>query len=209
MAKELNRCYERKGHFWSGRARIEEIVSDARAERLLGCGACNTVKDGLAEKALYWKGFSTNAASAHGERLIFFYVDRTLWWEKRLKRGEAEPREYTFQVEVKVNPPPAWRKLTVHKRQSRFRQIIRHSEREARISKERPFSQPKNQRIKTLQPLCHTDTLEECKEYEEEYREIVAAYRLASAYYRSGMTDVEFLPGTFRPRQSEAYEQLA
>ena len=59
VAKELNRYHGREGHFWSSRARVEEIISDSRAEALLGYGACNVVKDGLVEKASHWKGFST------------------------------------------------------------------------------------------------------------------------------------------------------
>ena len=41
VAKELNRLYGREGHFWSSRARVEEIISETKAEALLGYGACN------------------------------------------------------------------------------------------------------------------------------------------------------------------------
>ena len=64
VAKELNRLYGREGHFWSSRARVEEIISETKAEALLGYGACNVVKDGLVEKAAHWKGFSTTEADA-------------------------------------------------------------------------------------------------------------------------------------------------
>jgi len=131
VPKELNRHYQREGHFWSGRARVEEIISDTQAEKLLGYGACNTVKDGLVEKAHHWKGFSTNEALARGKRLIVSYIDRTLWWKKRLKGRTVDPSEYTFRVEVKLFPLPSWRHYPVHKRQAMFRRTIKDWEQAA------------------------------------------------------------------------------
>jgi len=214
-ARDLNRLYGREGHFWAGRARVEEITSDNKAEKLLGYGACNVVKDGLVEKANHWKGFSTTEALSRGGRLVFKYVDRTLWWKNGADRRDIDPSKYTKSTEVVLHPLPDWTDLTPDARQARFRDIVRNheelarKEREAegitsvkgmaRIEKESPFSKPIRPRERTPQPLCHADTVEDYKAYEAEYKEIVKAHRTASAAFRSGCFDVEFPPGTFRP----------
>ena len=46
-SRELNRFYERDGHVWAGRARVEEILDDNSAEMMLMYDACNPVKDGM------------------------------------------------------------------------------------------------------------------------------------------------------------------
>ena len=215
VAKELNRHYGREGHFWSSRARVEEIISDGKAEALLGYGACNVVKDGLVEKAAHWKGFSTIEALSWGKPLEFEYIDRTLWWKLGADHREVDPSKYTKQVSIELKPLAGWEKLPVAARQERFRQIVRDHEilaAEARraegivkvkgmaeIEQESPFSKPQHQRKKSPEPLCHAETEEEREIYEAEYREIVKAHRLASAAYRSGCYEVEFPTGTFRP----------
>ncbi|MCP4604566.1 MAG: hypothetical protein GY847_29265 [Proteobacteria bacterium] len=224
-ARGLNRLCGREGHFWAGRARVEEIISDSKAEKLLGYGACNTVKDGLVDKASHWKGFSTNDALGKGKRLLYDYVNRTKWWRCGADHKEVDPKKYTEQVEIVVYPLPSWIGYSVDKRQSRFRAIVRDHEELARlerkvegitrvkgmerINKESPFSKPKNPRRRTPQPLCHADTKEEYRAYEAEYKEIVKVHRTASAAYRSGYYDTEFPPGTFRPPLVTIYQQAA
>ena len=213
-AREFNRLYGREGHFWAGRARVEEITSDNKAEKLLGYGACNVVKDGLVEKANQWRGFSTTEMLSRGGRLAFEYVDRTLWWKNGADRRDVAPSKYAKSTEVVLHPLPSWTDLSPGARQSRFRGIVRNHEElarkeraaegitkvkgMARIEKESPFSKPPRPRARTPQPLCHADTIEEYKAYELEYKEIVKAHRIASATFRSGCFDVEFPPGTFR-----------
>lgn len=215
VAKELNRHYRREGHFWSGRARVEEIISDKKAEKLLGYGACNVVKDGLVEKAKDWKGFSSLNALLAGEKLVYEYVNRTLWWKHRAGHRDVDPAEYIRRVEIKLFPLPSWTYLSEEARQTRFRHIVRdheeiaRMEREAegitkvkgmaRIEQESPFSKPSSPRQRSPQPLCHAETKEQYEEYRSEYNETVRAHRAASAAYRAGCFLAEFPPGTFRP----------
>jgi REP element-mobilizing transposase RayT len=215
VAKELNRLYGREGHFWSSRARVEEIISDSRAEALLGYGACNVVKDGLVKTAADWKGFSTTEALSQGKPLEFEYIDRTLWWKLGADHREVDPSKYTKQVHIELTPLRSWEHLSAGMRQQRFRQIVRdhdmlaEKERLAegtgtvrgmkQIEQESPFAKPRHRRKKSPQPLCHAETEEERNTYEAEYREVVKAHRLASAAYRNGCYDVAFPPGTFRP----------
>ena len=215
VAKALNRHYGREGHFWSSRARVEEIISDRKAEALLGYGACNVVKDGLVEKAAHWTGFSTTEALSWGKALEFAYIDKTLWWKLGADHREVDPSKYTKHVRIELEPLPGWEKLSESERQKRFRQIVRDHEVEAeterraegiakvkgmsKIKQESPFSKPRHLRNRTPEPLCHAETDEEREIYEVEYREIVTAHRVASAAYRSGHYDVEFPVGTFRP----------
>ncbi len=225
VARVLNRFYDREGPFWSGRARVEEIRSDRRAEKLLGYGACNVVKDGLVERAHHWTGFSTNDAIGKGKRLVFKYVNRTKWWACGADHREVDPSRYLESVEVRVHPLPSWVGLPSSRRQERFRRIISDHEEIARnerradgitqvmgmprIERESPFSKPKRPRIRTHQPLCHVDTIEEYRLYEAEHKEIVRKHRIASAAFRSGYFDVEFPSGTFRPQLAAVYLHAA
>ena len=215
VAKELNRLYGREGHFWSCRAKVEEIVSDSRAEALLGYGACNVVKDGLVEKAADWTGFSTTEALSRGTQLEFEYIDRTLWWKLGADHRKVDPSKYTKRVRIELTPLRSWKNMSEKARQERFRQIVRDREEQAkkerlaegiatvkgmkRIEEESPFAKPRHRRKKSPQPLCHAETEAERDTYEAEYRETVKAHRTASAAYRRGDYDVEFPPGTFRP----------
>jgi hypothetical protein len=215
VAKELNRHYGREGHFWSGRARVEEIISDKKAEKLLGYGACNVVKDGLLEKARDWTGFSTTGALLWGEKLEYEYVNRTLWWKHGADHREVDSARYIRRVEIELVPLPSWVNLSKEARQTRFRHIVRDHEEIARreraaegittvkgmvrIEGESPFSKPRSLRKRSPKPLCHAETKEQYEEYKAEYKEIVKAHRVASAAYRAGCFNVEFPPGTFRP----------
>jgi REP element-mobilizing transposase RayT len=216
-ARSANKLLEREGHFWSGRARVEEVKSDRKAEKLLGYGACNTVKDGLVENASHWKGFSTTKALSRGEdTMTFTYVDRSLWWKHGAgQSGDVDPTKYTRKTEIKLTPIPSWQRLKHHQRATRFRHLIRDYEKKAReereadgitgvkgmarIEQESPFSKPRSPRRRTFQPLCHVDTREEYRLYQEEHREISSQHRKASLLYRSGYFEAEFPPGTFRP----------
>ncbi len=225
LAREMNRLLGREGHFWSERARVEEIISDAKAEKLLGYGACNPVKDGLVDKASDWQGFSTNEALGKGRKLVFEYENRTKWWNSGADHKPVDPKKYMEQVEVVLHTIPSWKKLSRNRRQKRFCQIIHNHETLARrerlaegimqvkgmkrIQRESPFSKPRRPRKRTPQPLCHTDTITEYKAYEAEYKEIAQAHRIASAAYRSGCFEVEFPPGTFRPPLVTVYQQAA
>jgi len=214
-ARDLNRFYEREGHFWSARARVEEIKSDNQAEKLFGYGACNAVKDGLVERARHWKGFSSTEVLSRGGKLTFEYVNRTLWWKSGADRKAVDPSRYTEQTEITLHPLPSWRDLPEHARQSRFRRIVSDREQQARLEREAegitsvmgmskiervsPFGKPSRPRKRTPQPLCHADTHEEYKACEEEYKEVAQAHRKASAAFLSGRFDAVFPPGTFRP----------
>jgi len=214
-AREFNRFYKREGHFWSGRARIEEITSDNKAEKLLGYGACNVVKDGLVEKASDWKGLSSTKVLSFGGKLKFTYINRTLWWKKGAKNKDVAPSEYTRETEIDLHPLPAWVKLSVSSRQRRFCEIVQNHEEQAKLEREKegitsvkgmskiarlsPFSKPTSPRKRTVQPLCHADTQEEYKLYKEKYKGIAQEHQKASIAFRSGYLDVEFPPGTFRP----------
>ena len=225
VARELNRLLGREGHLWSTRARVEEIISDNKAEKLLGYGACNPVKDGLVDKAKDWEGFSTNNAIAKGQKLVFEYENRTKWWKSGADHKPVDPKEYMEQIEMVVHPIPSFKKLSKSQRQKRFRQIIHNHEAiarrdrraegitqvkgMARIRRESPFSKPKRPRQKTPQPLCHADTKSAYLAYEAEYKEIAERHRKASIAYRRGHFHIEFPKGTFRPPLVTVYQSAA
>jgi hypothetical protein len=225
VAKELNRHYHREGHFWSCRARVEEIIGGGKLEKLLGYGACNVVKDGLVDNVRDWTGFSTTEALSTGRRLVFEYVNRTLWWKLGAGFKKAAYSKYTRRVEIELTPLPSWKDMSEEERRARFRRIVRDHEEIARrertaegmsnvkgmskIEEESPFSKPRHVRKRSPEPLCHADTKEQYEDYKAGYQEIVKAYRIASAAYRSGCYEVEFPPGTFRPPLVEVIDKQA
>ena len=92
----------------------------------------------------------------------------------------------------------------VQKRCQRHFDTVARAERRKAMSEERlkktdPFGRPRGARPKTPQKLCHAESFEAYKEYRDMYRELKRAHMQASGYYRSGIFDVDFPPGTFKP----------
>jgi len=213
-SRELNRFYERDGHFWAGRARVEEILDDSSAEMMLMYDACNPVKDGMVERARQWKGFSTNEALARGKRLEYSYFNRTGWWKAGGETGKSQKSDFIEKVVIEMTPLPSWSGMKDSQRQTRFRKMIEGEEERARttrsaegrtvygeesLAKRNPFERPSKPRVRTSQKYCHADTQAACKAYKDMYRELKRAHMQASGDFRSGFVDVEFPPGTFRP----------
>jgi REP element-mobilizing transposase RayT len=213
-SRELNRHYGLEGHFWACRARVEEITSDKKAEKVLGYDACNPVKDGLVESYRHWKGFSTTEALLHGKILRFKYIKRTAWWGKGGAYSNIPQKEFERITEVNLTLLPSWRRLRESQRQTRYRHILRNQEglaerdRKAeglrvmgkeRINRINPFDKPRNPRKRTPQPLCHADNIRDYNAYKKAYQEVANAHKEASTAFRKGAFDVEFPGGTFRP----------
>jgi REP element-mobilizing transposase RayT len=226
-ARSINAVHGREGPVWSGRARVEEIKSDEKAEKLLGYGACNPVKDGLVEKARDWTGFSTTDALSNGEdKLVFDYVDRKLFFKSGADHlKDLDPSEYMRRTLIPLTPIPSWQKFKAHQRAAKFRDIIESYEKTAgkersaegiatvkgmaKIEMESPFSKPNRARKRTPQPLCHVDTKTEYLQYKEWHLEICQRHRESSILYRGGRFEAEFPPGTFRPPLVVVYDRAA
>jgi REP element-mobilizing transposase RayT len=224
-ARSINAVHGREGPVWSGRARVEEIKSDKKAEKLLGYGACNTVKDGLVEKARDWTGFSTTDALSNGkDKLIFDYIDKKLFFKSGADhRKDVDPADYIRRTLIPLTPIPSWQKCTAHQRAAKFRDIIEIYEKAAakerlaegiltvkgisKIKIESPFLKPLHARKRTAQPLCHVDTKTEYLQYQKWHLEICQRHKEASFLYREGCFEAEFPPGTFRPPLVVVYDR--
>ena len=214
ISRAINRLYGREGPLWSSRARVQPALDDDSVISAMLYSATNVVKDGLVESASHWPGLSSYPCLAHGKLLRFPYIDWTAWRKAGGSTKKLPPRKFTKWTTIKLAPIPAWKNLPRDKRQARFRSMVRDYEKKlasdiaaqgrsffglARLSKLDPFAKPKEKKPSKPAPLCHASSLATKRAYEEHWREILTAYREASARFRSGQIDVEFPSGMFRP----------
>jgi hypothetical protein len=220
LARELNRYYGRDGALFSTRNRSQECVDDRSLEQQLLYAVTNVVKDGLVDRVAHWQGVSSYRQLATGKKDRYRYVNWTRWWSAGGPRSKRSPEEFVEWVEVELWPLPSWEKIQPDKRQSMFRRLVRQLEQEYRAERDRvgqrvagprklsrvdPRSRPREQKLRTRQPLCHASTAVGRRIYEQEWREFLREYYTASARYRSGEWSVEFPAGSFRPPLIEVY----
>ena len=215
VARGINKYLGREGPLFSTRNRSDEAIDDLSLERQLLYAVTNPVKDGLVDRAAHWKGFSSYEQLATGKVERFSYIDWTAWHRAGGKRSKKPPEAFVKRTEVKLSPIPAWEHLPRHKQQALFRRRVREVEGELRAERERegkgvmgqrklskldhrdrPKGPPKDQ---GRQPLCHSSTREGALEYEERLRAFLESYYQASGLWLSGVTDVEFPRGSFKP----------
>ena len=214
LARGINKHLGREGALYSSRNRSTEAVDDQSLEQQLFYAVTNPVKDGLVDRVINWKGFSSYTQLATGESERFQYIDWSAWYKEGGKRNKKSPEAYVKTVEVKLTPIPAWERMTVPQRQAHFRREVRTLEQKFREERERegrsvmgPRSleklnhrdHPKKPAERTKKPLCHASTVEAANEYRERLRAFLDEYYTASDLWRSGVYSVEFPRGSFKP----------
>jgi hypothetical protein len=214
IAVEINIYLDRDGAVFSSPARSVECVDNQSAEQQFFYAVTNPVKDGLVEKVSHWKGFSSYAALALGEEEVYTYYDRTAWHRAGGKKSKKPLEAFVKKIRLTYTPLPGWEGMKASQRQAMIRRECR--ELEQRFEEERQRSRspamgveklervdhrdrPKTRPTSGRKPLCHASTAEGAKTYKESLLEFLNAYRIASAYYRSGVLDVAFPAGSIRP----------
>jgi len=212
VARGLNKHFGREGALYSTRNRITEVVDDASLEQQLIYAVTNPVKDGLVERVAHWKGFSSYRQLATGEVERFQYIDWAAWYREG-KGKKKSPQAFVKSVEVRLTPIPSWEDMAEHKRQARFRRLVRKEEQRCREDLERESravmgpaklakldhrDRPKSPAKRTPRPLCHSSTAEGAKEYERTWRDFLDRYYYASGMWMKGEYGVEFPSGSFK-----------
>jgi len=168
--------------------------------------------------------FSTYRHLAFGEPLEYWYIDRTAWWRKGGPRPGNRPKDHVQWITFELAPLPGWEGMTIHRRQTRFRRLVREAEEIAAHDREvegrtvvgvpalrrlDPRDRPRNPKRSGLQPLCHASDAATRKAYTRDWREFLKAYRAASIAYRAGNFETEFPDGSFRPPLITVYTASA
>jgi len=214
LSREINKLWDREGPVWSTRNRSEECIEDRSVEQQLLYALTNPVKDGLCEKVSDWEGLTLFGQLAGGEEERFYYIDWTRWWNEGGKKNKKPLCEYKKWVTVKLSPIPEWEKYSEHERQTLLRKRVRQIEDECAKERKKasrpamsksmrarvdPRDRPRNKKDAGPQPLCHSTTKEAADEYKAGWRDFLVRFREASGKFLSGIFDVEFPDGSFRP----------
>ena len=214
IAKEINKHWNRTGHLWGERISLEPVVDDAAAEKMLAYVMTNPVKDDLVDHVYDWRGFSTYKQLEKGKPVSYNYIARREWWQKGGPRSSQGEKDFQKTTEVQTTPLPHWQNWSEVHQRKHFTNLIKTAEAQNRERRsiegkkamgmpavmrnnhrDRPTSKPK----KGPKPLCHASSKGTLRAFKDHWKEFINAYRQASAYYRSGILDIEFPPGSFRP----------
>jgi len=214
IACEINAYLGREGAVFSTPSRHVECIDDESAEQQFFYAMTNPVKDGLVERVAQWKGFSSYNVLALGQDEVFTYYDRTAWHRSGGKKSPKSLEAFAKTIRIAYTPLPRWESMKPDKREAMIRRECRALEqryleerkREGRAAmtaermeelehRDRPKTRPERSR----KPLCHASSAAAAAEYKEAYFAFLESYWQASGYYRSGVHDVEFPPGSIRP----------
>lgn len=215
IARNLNKQWDREGHFFSNRYRIEPCLDSESAEQKLKYAITNVVKDQLVERVSQSPYFSTYRHLAFGDELKYWYIDWQGYWAAGgpAKRN-LRAKDFLKWVKVDLTPLPGWEELTIYQRQTRIRKMVQEVEAQAaeerrhknrrvmglpRIFAQDPRSRPETPKQRTAQPLCHCSDVKRYKEFRAKWREFRQEYRRASADYLDGYHEREFPEGSFKP----------
>lgn len=215
IARSLNAKWEHEGHVWGAPFRPSICTDDAAAEKQFLYCLTNPVKDGLVATLRESPFFTCYRAMAHGKPLRFWRID----WDAYYKAGAARkrnhrPKDYLQWMELELTPLPHQATWPEHKRRSRVRAAVREAERDtadtfrasgrtfmgvaAQYAAD-PRAGPSKPKRSGPQPLCHSSSRNDRREYAKRWRETARAHRAASIDYRLGYWEREFPEGTFRP----------
>jgi putative transposase len=211
VARDLNRLHGRRGPFWQRRYSTEPVLDhEAELDRTVYT-LTNPQKADLVERIEDWPGLSSAGQTLRGEAPQVFARLREGDWRRA---GEPEDRSpFVDEATLALRPLPGLEHLGEAERRHAVETLVREKEAELRVERSRqgkrvlgrdavvrvtPSEQPTAAK-RSPRPLCHTSCRERRMEHRTQRRDVVAAYREASARYRKGEVNVEFPKGTFPP----------
>ena len=216
LGKEVNRLHGWSGSLWRARYRHvvvswEEAAQVARLKYLLG----NSVKELLVDRPSEWPGVNSVAALIEGKPLVGHWYNRTKEYAARQLRREEDVDEERFATEEQLvlSPLPCWAHLPEEEWRGRVQDLVAQIEEEGarerrrtgkkslgvkKILRVRPHKRPRKVK-RSPKPRFHAVKPEVFKRMREAWKEVMAAFRNASARLRAGEMDVEFPEGTFPP----------
>lgn len=205
-------------HDWQGpifveRYRAIEVSAEEEAQvRRLKYVLANGCKEGLVESPLDWPGVPFARALVGDRVLKGLWIDRDAFYEARRRGEEVSEMDFAEEVEVVLEPLPCWSHLSEESCresvQGLIDVIIEETAAMHRVDGTRPagaeavksadlWVRRKVERTGVSKVLAVS--VETWKVLLDGYRDRVAAYRLASERFRSGLRNTVFPPNCFPP----------
>ena len=215
LAKEAGRLHRWREKFW-GRRYSHVVLSnepEAHEQRLRylleqGC------KENLVRRPEDWPGASSTQALLAGQAVRGVWFDRTREYEARRCGKRFGRYEFSEVLELELAPLPAWRGRSAGERRQRVLEIVREIEAETRqrlqetgrrplgvrkILRQDPHDRPVQSK-RSPRPLVHAVDPAVRRSLRIAFSLFRMAYRQASEDLQNGKLDVEFPPGSHRPR---------
>ena len=222
VALLVNRNRARSGKVWARRYTSIEILDDEAAIDRIRYLFDQATHHDLVERPRDWPGVHTIDALCRGEQLEGVWIDHDRV-TRAARRGKTAP-EAIIKYDVPVEPIPAWKNLSIHKIQSRYRAIERKVEQStaerraradtrvrplgpARILAQDPFFVPEPIATSPA-PRCHTTRPKLRDKYLQAYREYVDGLRAALTRLIEALPELQFPPDGCQPWHPRRAEPL-
>lgn len=216
LAKAVNELLGRRGTVWMERYDDDALLDDAAVATKVHYTHANPLRSHLVARAEDYPGLSSWEAYAKDlDALTETFFDEDAWREAGA--DDATRAKFTTTVTVRVGRPPSWDGLSPRERRRATNACIaamRAEERTIELEREQtrttvpsvasivrtnPRSRPKRpKRAPKRKWASGTDEL--VREFRAAYREMLVAYRIASARFRETGILGPFPAGTYPPR---------
>ena len=219
IAKEVGGLHGWPGGIFESRYHHVE-VSDEEGDQVARLKYCLSqgVKELLVDRVEEWPGVQSATALIAGESLSGHWYNRTRQnavSQGKGKRADVDEMEFASEERLAFSPLPCWAHLSDAEYRQRVAEVVEEIEDEGahkrkdekktsmgakEILRQKPQHRPKKKRG-SPRPRFHAKDHWIWKRMMEAWREIVAAFREASARFLAGERDVEFPEGTFPPHR--------
>ena len=161
----------------------------------------------------HWPGLHCIDALIEGKPLDGVWYDRSTQYEADRQGKDVDPRTFSTEYELKLEPVPCWAHLSAKEYGRRIDEMIDDIEVETArriflkgktplgveaIRRQNPHERA-NRPKRSPAPFCHAASKAAREQLREAYRIFVEAYREASAQLRSGNRNAQFPEGCFPP----------
>jgi len=126
-AREAGRLHGWRGKLWARRFDCvaitdEEKIQVARLKYVLAQGT----KEGLVSSPRYWPGLNTARALLGGKSLKGIWIDRTVLYRARQRKGgrRARPIDFEKEVAVRLSQIPCWAHLLPEVYRQRILELV-------------------------------------------------------------------------------------
>jgi REP element-mobilizing transposase RayT len=211
IARKVGKVVNWRDKFWARRFSAEPILDDQATEKKLRYLIAHGVKERLIERCRDWPGITAIPELAYGVKRVFHWENWTAQSEAKRRGEDSNLANFLEEHRIALTPLPHWSHLSEEERQSRVRTMMSEIEEDARLERDGkppfgikaviaqdPTERPRKVK-RSMRPLCHGSTKEGIQAYREKYRDVLAAYREASARFRRGEFAAEFPRHTYRP----------
>ena len=217
ISKEAGKLHDWSGTMFPNRYQHVE-VSDEEADQVARLRYClsNGVKEFLVDRVADWPGVHSAEALVSGMPSMGRWYDRSREYAARQLPHEknVDAKQFATDERVALSPLPCWAHLPEAVWRQRVAELVQEIDREAREERERtgkkslgvkrilaihPHHRPMETE-KSPKPRFHARKPVIWKRLWEAWKEIVSAYREASARLLGGERSVEFPDGTFPPQ---------